>query len=244
MTGSGTKDSPYIPENWDEFVEAVKKDRAYVSMPEGGGVFDMNDIKPEGGITVAINCNTIDGNDWEIRNAHNELFSASSGTNTRVINRLHILNFYIDSGSLGNITRAALNNCNLSGVIAGSSLALYGGTYNYCSMNFKFIDEAFQIAYYNNQEFNFVNAVIDHSDSKMKSSASFNTINANNSFFEHRSSAEKGKIKLHSSSKSSVVHSDAGSFVVTSTGSTVDVTEEQLRDAAYLNSIGFPIAGD
>lgn len=46
------------------------------------------------------------------------------------------------------------------------------------------------------------------------------------------------------SGKSNVVHSDAGSFVTTASGSKVDVTEEQLKNAEYLRSIGFPIAGD
>ncbi len=89
---------------------------------------------------------------------------------------------------------------------------------------------------------NYVKAVIDHSDSKMSADSNFYNFIVNNSFFEHKSSTDGGKIRL-SSSKSSVVHSNAGSFVINSTGSKVEVSEEQLKDAAYLRSIGFPIAG-
>ncbi len=51
MQGNGTQESPFIPENWEEFVTAVGASGAYVSMPDGGGYFDMNEIAPEVGKT-------------------------------------------------------------------------------------------------------------------------------------------------------------------------------------------------
>ena len=245
MQGNGTQESPYIPENWEEFVTAVGTSGAYVSMPDVGGFFDMNDIAPEGGKTVYIRCKELNGNGWEIRNAYNVRFINNSGTGGNAINQLHFLSGFTDSSPLLQMSYGTANKCKLSGVIAGkaSVAALSSGTYNRCSMNFKFIDETFQVS--DRKEgiaCNYVNAVIDHCDSKMTADANFYNFIANNSFFEHKSSADGGKIRL-SSSKSSVVHSDSGSFVMTSTGSKVEVSEEQLKDAAYLRSIGFPIAG-
>ena len=248
MQGNGTQVDPYIPENWDEFVYAVGKDKqTYVTMPEGGGVFDMNDIAPTGGITVNVNCLSLEGNDWEIRNAYNVKFYFDGAYNSdnaeNLIHKLHFLNFYSDSTRVVDINISKLLECKISGIIAGKSSALYRGEFDRCSMNFKFMDNAWEVfvsdsTYWNGC--NFVKAVIDHSDSK--SDASYNIIRANNSFFEHMTNANGFEISVRGNSN--VVRSDAGNFVTTSTGSKVSVTEEQLKNAAYLRSIGFPIAGD
>lgn len=243
MQGNGTQESPYIPETWDEFVTAVGTSGAFVSMPEGG-YFDMNEIAPEGGISITIQCKSIEGNNWEIRNAYNTKFKNNSRNRGLIINRLHFLDFYIDSISdVFDLEYCNLYNCKLSGDITGiSSKILTYGTYNNCSMNFKFIGGAIQVCN-KGVTCNFVNAIIDHSDSEASNSAVFNPFAANNSFIEHKSNANGITIAL-TSSKSSIVHSDAGNFVINSTGSKVEVSEEQLKDVAYLRSIGFPIAGD
>lgn len=246
MQGNGTQESPFIPENWEEFVEAIVASGAYVTMPDDGGFFDMNDIAPEGGLTVTFKCSSIEGNGWEIRNAYNVRFVNNSGSSGNVINQLHFLNGFTDSLPLLQMPYGTANKCKISGVISGetSVSALSMGTYTRCSMNFKFIDEAFQISGRKNGiTCNFVNAVIDQSDSKMPENANFYNFTGNNSFFEHKASSDGGQLKL-SDSKSTIVHSDAGSYIITATGSSVDVTEEQLKSAAYLRSIGFPIAGD
>lgn len=242
MQGNGTQESPFIPGNWEEFVEAAGTSGAYVTMPDGGGFFDMNDIAPEGGLTINIRCKSIEGNNWEIRNAYNVRFVNNSGT---AINQLHFLNGYTDSSPLLSMSYGKANGCKFSGIIAGksSAAALSMGTYTRCSMHFKFIGEAFQISDRKNGiTCNFVNAVIDHSDSKMPADANFYNFTGSNSFFEHKASFDGGKLKILGNS--SIIHSDSGSYVTASTGSSADVTEEQLKNAAYLRSAGFPIAGD
>lgn len=248
MQGNGTQESPYIPTAWDEFVYAVGKDKeTYVKMPEGGGVFDMNDIAPTGGITVNINCLNLEGNDWEIRNAYNVKFLFDGAYNSdnakNLIHKLNFLNFYSDSTRVVDVNISKFSECKISGIIAGKTSALYRGEFDRCSMNFKFMDNAWKVfdndsTYWNGC--NFVKAVVDHSDSK--SDASYNIIRANNSFFEHITNANGLEISVRGNSN--VVRSDAENYVTTSTGTRVEITEEQLKDAAYLRSIGFPIAGD
>ena len=256
MQGEGTQGNPYIPTAWDEFVYAVGKDKeTYVTMPEGGGVFDMNDIAPTGGITVNVNCLNLEGNDWEIRNAYNARFYFNGAYDEYResgnwiayalgnIHKLHFLNFYSDSQRVIDINIGKLSECKISGIIAGKTSALYKGEFERCSMNLKFIDDAWEVVSGDTRSgtlCSFVKAVIDHSDSK--SNASYDTIYANNSFFEHMTNANG--LKIYLAGNSNVVKSDLQSQINTSTGTRIDVTEEQLKDAAYLRSIGFPIAGD
>lgn len=257
MQGEGTQENPYIPTAWDEFVYAVGKDKqTYVTMPERGGVFDMNDIAPTGGITVNINCLNLEGNDWEIRNAYNVRFYFDGASDSRRdpetgnwityalgnIHKLHFLNFYSDSQRVMDMDVGKLSECQISGIIAGKQTAFGEGELYRSSINLKFIDEAYEISgdTTSRTKCDFVNAVIDHSDSK--STANAYTFKADNSFFEHKTNSSGIILPIRGSSN--VVHSDTGSYVTTSTGSRIDVTEEQLKDTAYLRSIGFPVVGD
>lgn len=78
MTGTGTKDDPYIPDgSWDEFLEAIAKvndpdnrvGAAYVKMPPNIE-YDLSKIYPDGGGTRHFwwNCMNFDGNGLVIKN--------------------------------------------------------------------------------------------------------------------------------------------------------------------------------
>lgn len=153
----------------------------------------------------------MEGNDWEIRNAYNVKFYFDGAYNSdnaeNLIHKLHFLNFYSDSTRVVDVNISKLSECKISGIIAGKSSALYRGEFDRCSMNFKFMDNAWEVfvsdsTYWNGC--NFVKAVIDHNDSK--SNASYNIIRANNSFFEHMTNANGLEISVRG--KSNVVHSD------------------------------------
>ena len=240
MQGTGTQTDPYIPENWEEFLTATGTSEAYVSLPEGGGVFDMNRIAPDGGLTVNIKCAEIQGNGWEIRNAYNVRFLISSGY--KRISKLHFLNFHYDKNSipfdLGSDT--TISECKFSGILAlpSSYSVISSGKLRRCSFNFKFIDKAFRS--FLNARFYFCKAVIDHSDSTATYDEDEN-MRYYNCFFEHKTNADNRQ--LYFSGNSSILHSDAGNYILSATGAKVGVTEDQLRDAEYLRSVGFPIAG-
>ena len=238
MQGTGTQADPYIPTTWDEFVTAIGTSGAYVSLPEGGGQFNMNEIAPEGGVTVNTHCTSISGNDWEIINAYNMKFQQGSGTLN--INKLHFLNFYcsLTYGMFG-LPNVTITESKFSGIIAGSSRYLMSyGQLRRCSMNLKFIDNAVRPFEDTSTELYFSKAVIDQSESLSTYSDSI-YVNCYNSFIEHKANA--GGKQLRFVGHSSILHSDAGNYITTSGGDKVSVTEEQLGDASYLASVGFPI---
>lgn len=249
MQGNGTQVDPYIPENWDEFVQAIGTYDAYVTMPESGGIFDMKKIAPKGGITVDIKCRLIEGSDWEIRNAYNCLFSVDgiAAQNEVTIRRLHFLNFYIDKCELIRAYSLILSECKFSGTAAfydkqQAFLNLTSGNVNGCSFNIKLDGKTILL---NNSTyviyFDYTNAIIDQSNYNSYSVPLY--VTSTNSFFEHIANANGIKIYLSpdKNSKSSIVHSNAGSSVATLTEPYVKVNEDQLKDVEYLRSIRFPI---
>ena len=238
MQGTGTQADPYIPTMWDEFVTAIGTSGAYVSLPEGGGVFDMNEIAPEGGITIGTHCASISGNDWEIRNAYNIKFQKSSGELN--INKLHFLNFYCSlTYGMFYFSDVTITESKFSGIAGGNSRYLMSYVQlRRCSMNLKFIDNAVRPFEDTSTELYFSKAVIDQSESLSTYSDSI-YVNCYNSFIEHKANA--GGKQLRFVGHSSILHSDAGNYITTSGGDKVSVTEEQLGDASYLASVGFPI---
>ena len=148
---------------------------------------------------------------------------------------------YSDSSTLFHVNISKFSEYKFSGVAAGN-YALYRGEFERCSMNFKLMNRAEFISanspYWN--QWNFVKAIIDNSDTKTTTGGY--QVRANNSLFKYKANSSGSNISV--GGKYNVVNSDSGSYVTTTSGSKVSVTEEQLKDAAYLRSIGFPIVGD
>lgn len=237
MQGTGTQTDPYIPTTWDEFVTAIGISGAYVELPEGGGVFDMDEIDPEGGFMVYIKCVSILGNDWEIRNANNIQFGAHQGSTYKIIDKLHFLNFNYNSiNAMFTFSYSTLTRCRFSGIHATSSSLITSGTLRRCSLNIKCLDNALECN--DNSSCYFSRIVLDQSDSL--STASFHTnTKYYNCFIEHKANVNGKEVYL--GGNTSILHSDAGNYVTTPSGTKVSVTEEQLKDTAYLRSVGFPI---
>lgn len=249
MQGNGTQVDPYIPENWDEFVQSIGTMNAYITMPEDGGIFDMKKIAPHGGITIEIKCKLIKGNDWEIRNAYNCLFSVNdiAAQNGVSIIGLHFLNFYIDKHELIRAYSLILSECKFSGIAAfydkqQALLNLISGNINGCSFNVKLAGKTILL---NNSTyvvyFDYTNTIIDQSNYNGSSVPIY--VTSSNSFFEHIANSSGTKIYLSpdKNSKSSIVHSDAGSSIATLTEPWIEVTEDQLKNVEYLRSVKFPI---
>lgn len=256
MQGTGTQTDPYIPETWDEFVTAVGTNHAYVSLPEGGGTFNMNEIAPEGDFIVYIRCEQLNGNGWIIHAPHNVEFSGSSNerTNGLVINDLHFLEIIFEAASShkcmfdGNkYYRLKFNRCAFSGRVDG-----YEGGYLFgdvdkldqCDIEIAFVGKAhnlFGSATYGLTATS-VNAKLDYSGCTYTSTETITTQSnkiIKYSFFE----ITNCNLDLDFQGSRSVFHfNDNGGYVRNADGEKKIVTEEQLRDAAYLNSVGYPIS--
>ena len=236
MQGTGTKADPYIPETWDDFVAAVGTVDAYVSLPVEGGTYDMNEIAPEGNFTLNINCTEIQGNEWSISKAYNVKVYANSCN----VYNLHFPDFLWEKSSENEmIIDGYFYYCQFTGIISGyrQSIFMSNREKRYCSVNVKFIGESWKVNYSGGKMY-FCNIRIDQSDAQPVSGISI-AINAENSYIDHVSSATNNAVSL--SGKLNVLHSDLGNYVSDSSGNKHAVTEEQLRDAAYLSSLGFPI---
>ena len=61
MTGTGTQQNPYIPENWNELKTAAETADVYIRLPESA-VWDMNAQHPQDAPGISIRCTEIDGN--------------------------------------------------------------------------------------------------------------------------------------------------------------------------------------
>lgn len=235
MLGTGTQEFPYTPENWDEFVTAVGTEGAYVSLPAGGGTYDMNEIAPEGNFTLNINCVEIQGNEWEIRNAYNMKVYGSS---CNILN-LHFLNFYWEKLSESEVfVDGIYSYCKFSGIISGyrQSVFMSYRDHSYCSINVKFVGESYKLNY-SDGGFNFCNISLNHVDSQIPVLLSV-SVYGENSLVNHVSN---GHNNVWLNGRLCVLCSDLGNVIADSSGNRIDVTDDQLRDAAYLNSIGFPI---
>ncbi len=244
MQGAGNPETPYIPETWEEFLSVIKKAGCYVKLPDSGGVYDLNTIYPDGGAYIEINASFIDGNNWEIRNAYNSHWSTET-FNDKTIDNLHILDLYQDNGSDYDYIiynrYITFNNCKFSGIISGNNRCLFGhDSYglNRCSVNVKFSGNSHQLNS-NSMNYQFCNIRIDHTGSTADNNSSKSAMKCTNSFLEHHTN-ESGYV-LSATGYSDIIHSDAGSYILNSDGTKINVTEEQLRDSEYLSSVGFPI---
>ena len=263
MQGTGTKTSPYIPENWEEFLTAVGKSGAYVSLPEDGGTFDMNDITPTGVGTIPFQCVEIQGNGWTIANAYNMTWEKIEGTGSVKIYNLNITNFFHENGDdvfhayqdSYKIHKFNLYKCQISGIkISGkNNSAVFGnGIYLYsCGINIAFgdvehilMDDEYDYGEFCNVKVDYSGCTVDFTET---SDYRFNCYRFNNSFIRVFTNPEKTQVIEFSSKEelrsNNIVEVDGQYYVYNASGIKTAVTEEQIKDAAYLRSVGFPIAG-
>ncbi len=253
MQGTGTSTAPYIPETWTEFVTAVGTNGAYVSLPEGGGTFDMNEIAPEG-ITVKLCCNRIDGNGWIIHAPHDVIFKTDDPDYYYIVNDLHFLDIDF-TGSAGDCMLQGsnrwmpfqFNRCTFTGKIAGGeNVYLFDEvrSLNQCSINIAFVGNAhylFNGSAVTGLTASSIKAKLDYSGCTYTSAEILDTQSdkkINDSFFE----ITNCDLDLNYYGSRSVFHfNNNGGYVRNADSEKKIVTEEQIRDAAYLNSVGYPI---
>ena len=121
MTGSGTQSSPYVPANYAELKTAAETTDAYVRLP-ASAQWDMNDQYPEDAPRILLRCKEIDGNNACIKNlrkASEEAFKHDAGHSVMIKN-LTFSSMYITSATVFHIR--GYNNISLFNVGIGGEL--------------------------------------------------------------------------------------------------------------------------
>ncbi len=71
MTGTGTQTDPYIVSVWSDFIQAIAINGAYVKCADDGGTFDVGKYYRYGGSeTIYVRAAVVDGNGWIIKNLY------------------------------------------------------------------------------------------------------------------------------------------------------------------------------
>lgn len=286
MTGTGTQSDPYVPSTWSEFVTAIGRDAAYVSVPEGTE-WDMNEVVPEGIDTeIPVKCRKIEGNGSTIKNL--VLMSGgfkmkwTSSLNYTQWQNIQFLNCYAGGGRLfavgenSNRLYPSFSGVTISGKFV-DSMIFYGDyalTYhqmrlNRCSINAELSGGA---AFARNSSDSY--PCVKLSNCHIRTSG--NSTQAATQYMQLENSLWEGDWAIKSSQivggngmvsqynifdvavagtatvsvnssyasnvKKCLFNSDKITSGATLASQLVQVTSEQLRDASYLSSIGFPIA--
>lgn len=257
MTGTGTQNDPYIVDTWEDFVTAAGTSGAYVKVADDT-VWDMNSIAPEGIGRIYCTCAELDGNGAIIKNLHTTSDMLLNVTN---VHDLTIENFYMNYSGSENpkivYLRAGdeLVRCTLSGIVAASRGCYFwyrihqSAEIRQCSFNVKYdIGDSYvtfdDTSRGNYNEFNHI--CLDLANANLSTSTSIGT---QNSLIEiKRKSGDTNKFPS-GYSNSTIIRYDVGTAnevnqVRNTSGTLTEVTDTQLKDAAYLASIGFPIGVD
>lgn len=251
---------------FNEFYTAVQVSGDTVVCPEGA-VWDMNEIDPLNTITSLSIKADVSGNGTTIKNFHGNDISISSN---RTIDQLHMDNFYLTSNksfnapnnSFAYITRSKIS-CQL-GMNVETFLANVIPTQ--CAINVAFqksgendirwsYTNSPHVGRYNRIKANCPNATIlndakwDISDSEIIIDAPLATriyrLYLYNCTIRGNLQSLTSSAASSAASNFNVITGVSDSFpTYAESGVLVKVTDAQMRDAAYLQSIGFQIGSD
>lgn len=266
MTGTGTENDPYKPETWSELISVSISDNVYIELPSAAGVFDMNNIYPEG-ITDTITLKGhIKGNDWAIRNASYRGGSKCFEIGTSLKEKLHFLNCYAlltggyFIGTSNSIPSGAnvFSQCKFSGRVSASGpttpyfswIGRQAAFYR-CSLNVILENTMLDYAMY---RYCNINAKITGSQGSgyLQLDNSYLTGKIDRLQMQRYSNNYVGDSVIDCTISDSVVwdsgtpqhlliNSDKVASGITIPSALTSVTTSQLKDAEYLSSIGFPI---
>ncbi len=267
MRGTGTQADPFYPTNWAEFVEAVGTAEAYVQCPSNA-LWDMNEIKGDGLRSRLIwQASEVYGNGLQIKNLYIEsgcIFI--TGAYTHLVYRLDFLNMWNSANSEGFFqtdtnANTYLRRCNISGEIHGGTafngyygaLCLDNDEEKSSSINIRFQGGGGLYSRYTQfQKCYIVLSGYNGVDTSTSSSVQFDScyVTGETPFARMAISSntadnvfdiyipEGRKIDSTRAGSLGVINTDkiSGSYA-----NFTGVTAAQMSDAAYLQSIGFPI---
>lgn len=266
MTGTGTQNDPYIVDNWADYRNAVSQSSvAYIEFNDNSEnkVIDFNEICPEGySNTIAFSGNT-KFNGWVFRN----FYSVASGAliiNGSGITGLNFENFYWQvpnsaSYFIAGGSDAIAKNCNFSGKIAvtGSEPRFSNMKLSCCALNLSisFSGSSFKTCYYDIENSDIILDVVSANsfygsynriiNSRISGKISASQVNIDDSGGSGYNiiNLESNQPLIYKGNGISVYNSDLAEKNSSST-KLVGCTPEQLKNAEYLYSIGFPIGID
>ena len=266
MTGTGTQADPYMPENWDEIVEAVGETGAYVKCVPDLAI-NWNDVDPTGKtFGTKIYCDEFDGNGLTISgimidfdNNSNSLFDTSLGG---IIKNINFLEFINNNGSLllGS-SRYTLRYQNLffDGMITQRSSKLFSSNVSrieYCSINLKLYGGASVSL----NDINLYHSILNIENDKNSISNNYLKLTGNDYIFR---GSYGNKVEVSYTSRAildfELTHGSSSDFTAGSNASKetmviynndkipienpaiIPATTAQLKDPAALKALGFPI---
>lgn len=251
--------------NWSEFVAAVAVSGDTVVCP-AKDVWDMNEIAPEGISTnITINCAEIHGGETEIRNLH--MYGKFVVSSSLVMNDLYMKNIVCEERYFfDNDYAMTMNGCIMSGIFGVNTgdFCKAGLSLTRCSVNIDMTSASMQVhlsgypftSVYSRLTLQYPLAYSNfdlNSNSGQIKYCMVTVYNPAMPYFD--SSPYSGCVILGNFGEATDSNSygDHGAFVsvydsaafsdefTTANAYFKGVTREQLYDAAYLQSIGFPI---
>jgi len=243
--------------NWNEFVAAIAVAGDTVILPEAER-WDLNEIAPEG-VTgnIPVNCAKIEGNGTSIWNGR--FFGAFQVDDTEVED-FHIINYFCDNVTIAGT--GSFSRCTFSGLSASSvSIPITGMSFHRCSFNLEIqagggvwaVDGVctycriiLHAALASNLD------VASRRNTKTNCEIILYMPNAPYIYFGNavnctvrgnmQAASYFGKYDYDHSQATIVNSSDLGENATVATP-LIGVTDTEMKDAAYLQSIGFPIGG-
>lgn len=262
ITGTGTQADPYIVDTWTDFVSTFNENNKYITFP-ADTVFDFNEIQDYAN-KLTGRANTIDGNGVNFRNITLETGAFISATNKNTFDNMRFTNLYF-TGDASFIASPYNNdwcyfiNCQFAGIFQGNSKFNSSGDKLYfgksltsvgCGINLKLSEQAvFRATAYSFYCYN-CQLTLD-----CESSATDLSFDIYNSLIEGNIGGANRSIwavncVLNANIETTFTNTNTGRVSVANADKIgengavngfVAVTSEQLKNAEYLSSIGFPI---
>lgn len=266
MTGTGTQNDPYKPESWSELLSVSTSNSIYIELPVGGGVFDMNNYYPDGITNTITIKGHIKGNDWIIKNAAYRGSTACFEVGSSEKEKLQFVNCYgllsggFFIGTSESITSGndIFKECKFSGRVeaVGNSTPYFSwigrqAGYYRCTFTLIADDSMLDYAMYRYCKI----------DAKITGVQGSGYLQLDNSYLTGE--IERLQLQRYSGNYAgdSVIDCDISDSVVWDSGTAqhilinsdkvasgvsipsmlTAVTTAQMKDTAYLSSIGFPI---
>lgn len=262
MTGSGTENDPYIVETWEEFVSAFNESDKYITFPDDT-ILDFNEIQNYSR-KLTGRYNTVLGNGVNFRNIMLETGAFISATNKNTFDNMRFTNLYF-TGDASFISSSNNNdwcyfiNCQFAGVFQGNSKFNDSGDKLYfgksltsvgCGINLKLSEQAvFRASAYSCYCYNCQLTLDCESSATDRSFDIYNSLIEGNIGGANRSIWAVNCV-LNANIETTFTNTNTGKVSVANAdkigeNGTVNgfaaVTSEQLKNAEYLSSIGFPI---
>lgn len=262
MTGTGTQADPYIVDTWADFVTAVGTAQAYVEFPVNT-IIDMNNVQPEGiDSNIVFKCTQFDAKGGEINGLFLRNGQFRNDNNSPIIKNLKLTEMRADKGAFY-MDGGKMQNCIIAGSFGGEVMfdTIRGRfTLESCSVNAQLQSGTYFADSYwgDDRSLTIKNSIVNLSGSVRSDG---NTLVLNNStirgvipttyFYELRNSVIDCVVPSDTSLRSAGHSNDYGYINsskfnegVTTTNRFTQVSDDQLHDAEYLYSIGFPIGVD